>query len=119
MVNIVIRCNDFSTKKELILLEFQGKFSPEETENLSTVEIGDLSLNQSSAELFVGNQRLVGKKVSLAKPMAALQQSKDSMENEYQVTCILREKYVFFQRPALFVPENLRNLARTTKRRTL
>lgn len=50
--------------------------------------------------------------MKLAKPFAAIHKRVDSMENYYDVVCIIKEKYVFFQRPALFVPENLRNLAR-------
>ncbi|KAG1456692.1 hypothetical protein G6F56_006775 [Rhizopus delemar] len=119
MVNIIIQPNDLSSKQDLVILEFQGKFATEEIVDLSNVDIGEISLNQNSAELFVGNQRLVGKKVNLPKPMAAIHQKKDSMENEYEVVCILREKYVFFQRPALFVPENLRNLARSANRRKI
>ncbi|EIE88391.1 hypothetical protein G6F46_006333 [Rhizopus delemar] len=113
MVNIIIQPHNTSCQKQdLVILEFQGGFNSSEVVDLSDVDIGNLSLNENSAELVVGHQRLLGKKVKLAKPFAAIHKRVDSMENYYDVVCIIKEKYVFFQRPALFVPENLRNLAR-------
>lgn len=74
---------------------------------------------------MIGHQRLVGKKVQLSKPFAVIKKRKiietatmdiDDDPSQpaayFDTVAILREKYVFAQRPSLVVQENLRGLTR-------
>ncbi|KAG2189807.1 hypothetical protein INT46_007916 [Mucor plumbeus] len=123
MVHIVVHSHRHSNKKEeLVYLDFQGSFDVGDEPQLDNLEIGDLTLQGESAILIIGHHRLVGKKMKLAKPFAVVHKRKtdlDILEEQdgvcYDVVTILKEKYVFPNRPGLIVQESLRGLARIGK----
>ncbi|KAI8876312.1 hypothetical protein K501DRAFT_338175 [Backusella circina FSU 941] len=119
MVHVIINSHANSdNQKELLFLDFQGSFDVGERIDLSNIKVGDLTLNEDSAMLVIGHHRIQGKKVKLAKPFAVMK--KQPVEDEdmsdgqlyYDVVTILREKYVFSNRPGLMVHESLRGLSR-------
>ncbi|KAI7904482.1 Ctf8-domain-containing protein [Cokeromyces recurvatus] len=123
MVHVIINSYKNSTHKEdLILLDFQGSFHVKDEVNLDNLKVGDLTLEQDSAILVIGHHRLVGKKVQLTKPFAVIHKNEtnamvDEEEEEvsYDVVKILKEKYIFTNRPGLIVQENRRGLSRMDK----
>lgn len=90
--------------------------------------MGLMSWRQDIAYLVIGHQRVEGKKVKLAKPFAVIKKRPKNDEHRmdiddddddetrsssyYDTVAILREKYVFTQRPSLMVHETLRGLTR-------
>jgi chromosome transmission fidelity protein 8 len=122
MVHVVIHSYQNSDRKDLVYLDFQGNFDSGDHVKLDNLEIGDLTLKDDSAILIIGHHRLVGKKVKLPKPFAVIHKRKtdlDVMEEEdgvcYDVVTILKEKYVFPNRPGLIVQESLRGLTKIGK----
>ncbi|KAI9255058.1 Ctf8-domain-containing protein [Phascolomyces articulosus] len=109
----------------LILLEFQGNFQSSETQ-VQNLKMGDITFNNDKATLVVGHHRIEGKKVKLPKPFAIIrkrpQEGEEMMDTDtatnttssvvYDTVTILKEKYVFSQRPGLIVQESLRGLTR-------
>lgn len=123
MVHVVIHSHSTSNKtEELLYLDFQGSFDSADNLDVSNIEIGDLTLLDDSATLIIGHHKLVGKKVKLPKPYAVIHRQKaedeDAMMEDgksgisYDVVTILREKYVFSNRPGLIVQESLRGLTK-------
>jgi chromosome transmission fidelity protein 8 len=136
MVHVIINSHvNSNDQKELLFLDFQGSFDVGEHVDLSNIKVGDLTLKEvkhnspscmklvltikkDSAMLVIGHHRLVGKKVKLPKPLAVMK--KQPVEQEemsdgqlyYNVVTILREKYVFSNRPGLMVHQSLRGLSR-------
>ncbi|KAG2218986.1 hypothetical protein INT45_007648 [Circinella minor] len=109
----------------IVLLEFQGNFQSSETQ-VNNLKMGDISFNNDKATLIIGHHRIEGKKVKLSKPFAIIRKREKNQEKEeqdkmimdesssviYDTVIILREKYVFSQRPGLLVQESLRGLTR-------
>ncbi|KAG0178556.1 Chromosome transmission fidelity protein 8 [Apophysomyces sp. BC1034] len=106
-------------QKELIILDFQGSLHAAAADVRGT-NIGNITLDKATATLIVGHHRLQGKKVPLNKPLAVIRKREkmDMMDTDedirpavdYDVVTILREKYIFSQRPGLIVQESLRGL---------
>ncbi|KAI8637380.1 hypothetical protein BD408DRAFT_424668 [Parasitella parasitica] len=123
MVHVAIHSYRHSNKKEeLLYLDFQGSFDVGDEPRLDYLELGELTLQDESATLIIGHHRLIGKKVKLLKPFAVVHKRKtdlDMLEEQdgvcYDVVTILKEKYVFPNRPGLIVQESLRGLARIGK----
>ncbi|KAI9485289.1 MAG: Ctf8-domain-containing protein [Benjaminiella poitrasii] len=124
MVHVVINSYKHSdSREELVLLDFQGSFHANDQIDLDNLEIGDLTLNSESATLVIGHHRLVGKKVKLTKPFAVIHKKKNDFsameENDeggcYNVAMLLKEKYVFTNRPSLLVKESSRGLTKIDK----
>ncbi|KAL0075972.1 hypothetical protein J3Q64DRAFT_1773672 [Phycomyces blakesleeanus] len=125
MVHAVIcPVSSSQTKQELIYLDFQGSFGVEGDVEVMDVAIGDITFEKDTALLVIGHQRLEGKRVGLTKPFAVIKKRttgfEDAMETDggfaaaasYDVVCLIREKYVFSNRPGLIVQENHRGLGR-------
>ncbi|KAI9244648.1 Ctf8-domain-containing protein [Helicostylum pulchrum] len=119
MVHVVIHSyKDSVQTQDLIYLDFQGSFESVDNIQLSNVDIGDLTLSTDSAQLIIGHHKLTGKKVKLQRPLAVIHKRRDMMDeggDEYDVVTILKEKYVFSDRPGLIVQESLRGLTRIGK----
>ncbi|CDH57534.1 predicted protein [Lichtheimia corymbifera JMRC:FSU:9682] len=130
MVHTVIYSLDESqTDSGLVLFEFQGSFTTKE-ENVQQLKIGNVDIDNNKAILSLGHHRLEGKKVKLPKPLAVIRKRgdqsglKDNMDvdndedttteptSTYDTVAILREKFVFTQRPLLQVQPGLRGLTR-------
>ncbi|KAI7883962.1 hypothetical protein K492DRAFT_235043 [Lichtheimia hyalospora FSU 10163] len=131
MVHTVIySLEESQTESGLILFEFQGSFTTKE-ESVQQLKIGNVDIDKDKAFLSLGHHRLEGKKVKLPKPLAVIHKrvesgSKDNqvmdVDNEqdttteptstYDTVAILREKFVFSQRPLLQVQPGLRGLTR-------
>ncbi|GAA5800489.1 hypothetical protein HPULCUR_005920 [Helicostylum pulchrum] len=109
MVHVVIHSyKDSVQTQDLIYLDFQGSFESVDNIQLSNVDIGDLTLSTDSAQLIIGHHKLTGKKVKLQRPLAVIHKRRDMMDeggDEYDVVTILKEKYVFSDRPGLIVQE--------------
>lgn len=121
MVNVVIHSLQNSNEtQELVYLDFQGSFESPDNQDVSNLEIGDLTLSENAATLIIGHHKLVGKKVKLPKPFAVIHKQRNLMDEGnggvcYDVVTILKEKYVFPTRPGLIVQESLRGLTRIGK----
>ncbi|KAF7727366.1 Chromosome transmission fidelity protein 8 [Apophysomyces ossiformis] len=109
-------------RKELVILDFQGSLLADDPDVRGS-PIGQITFDKASATLIVGHHRLQGKKVALSKPFAVIQKREevDRMDTDeegihpvvdYDVVTILREKYIFTQRPGLIVQESLRGLTK-------
>ncbi|KAI8096839.1 uncharacterized protein BX664DRAFT_292016 [Halteromyces radiatus] len=111
-------------KKDLILLEFQGSFQSA-TESVKNVKIGDIEIEGDLAHVLIGHHRIEGSRKKLHKPLAVIHKvDKEIMDIdqgnnndigpavEYSVTSIIREKFVFINRPRLIVKESLRGLTK-------
>ncbi|KAI8987232.1 Ctf8-domain-containing protein [Mycotypha africana] len=120
MVQVIIEPGKSSAdQSNLIILDFQGSFDIGDQLDFRNLKIGDLNLQENSAELIIGHHRLIGKKITLAKPFAVIRKRKqveDAMTDEetvqYDVTAIVKEKYVFSTRPGLMVQQSLRGLTK-------
>ncbi|KAI8069887.1 Ctf8-domain-containing protein [Gongronella butleri] len=115
-------------QQELVLLEFQGSFhaanaaEEDQTTPLNGMEVGDLDLQNDKAVLSTGHHRIEGVRKKLLKPLAVIEKRKastdamdttdDATQVEYDVTTLIREKYVFAHRPRLIVKESLRGLTK-------
>ncbi|KAI9309153.1 Ctf8-domain-containing protein [Cunninghamella echinulata] len=126
MVHAVIHSLAHSdNKQQLVLLEFQGSFYAHD-QVVKDIKIGDIEFNNDRATVIIGHHRIEGIKKKLPKPVAIIHKrhkQQNTMEidqiddgklpiTEYDVTTIIREKYVFSNRPRLVVKENLRGLTR-------
>ncbi|KAI9020863.1 hypothetical protein CLU79DRAFT_754130 [Phycomyces nitens] len=125
MVHAVIcPVSDSQTNQELVYLDFQGSFSTDQDALVMNVAIGDISFEKDTALLVIGHQRLEGKRVGLLKPFAVIRK-RTGLESTvggfsaavtYDVVCLIKEKYVFSNRPGLIVQENSRGLNKAVQR---
>ncbi|KAI8982577.1 hypothetical protein BDB01DRAFT_793239 [Pilobolus umbonatus] len=115
MVAVDIKSHEHAnTVKDLVFLEFRGTIDSGMIIDLSDVKIGQLTLEKDTAILVIGQNKIYGKKVNLLKPFAVIRKQEENMgeDTTYEVVTILKDKYVFKDRPQLIVQESLRGLAR-------
>ncbi|ORX58011.1 hypothetical protein DM01DRAFT_1381686 [Hesseltinella vesiculosa] len=137
MVQAIIHALPSSThRQELVLLEFQGSFhaadDDDQTSSLQGLDIGQIDFQQvlfssvlpkDKAILSTGHHRIEGVRKKLLKPLAVITKRSTSASLamdlddiqptvEYNVTTLIKEKYVFSLRPRLVVKESLRGLTK-------
>lgn len=110
-----------NTSNGTLLVEIQGTINVGEvpltgeedaTERAQPItqftELGDIEFgegNSNTVTLIVGNrQKLVGKVVKLAKPLAVMEMPPSADASEIPVTQILTHKVVFSDRPEPYLP---------------
>ncbi|ORZ23511.1 Ctf8-domain-containing protein [Absidia repens] len=112
-------------KKELSLLEFQGSFHGNGDDQMKNVKIGDIEVDKDKMFLLIGHHRIEGVRKKLLKPLAVIHKRTTSATTmdidqindtgpamEYDVTTIIKEKFVFTNRPRLIVKESLRGMTK-------
>lgn len=100
-MQIVVRLAD--SPSEWGLVELQGVLETRQGRSFEGLHIGDLHFNSATgtASLIVGHHLLIGKAVTLEKPLAVLQKPSpsSSFTPEYHVSALIRRKLVFKNRP--------------------
>lgn len=94
MPSIVIKKDPNINSTKLVMLEFQGRIESD-LPSKSGMVVGQLDMQ--GCTLQIGNQKLKGKRVKLAKPFAVTRKDKDGASLVIQN--IITEKIIFDSRP--------------------